>query len=71
MSGAKRSQAEVIQEWADFDANGASFERGRMEANIQSICFNDPAGVPASLKDKHKGLKIKGSDVLYLVCSGR
>lgn len=61
------SKAEVIQEWADLDANGASFERGRMEANIQSICFLDPAGVPESMKDRHKGVKVKSADVLTLV----
>ena len=61
------SKAEVIQEWADLDANGASSERGRMEANIQSICFLDPAGVPEAMKDRHKGVKVKSADVLTLV----
>lgn len=60
-------KSEVIQEWADLDANGASFERGRMEANIQSICFIDPAGVPEWMKDRHKGVKVRHADVASLV----
>ena len=67
MSRNASSKAEVIQEWADFDANGATFERGRMEANIQSLCFHEPAGVSDEMKDRHKGVKVKGSDVTSLV----
>ncbi|AXA52083.1 uncharacterized protein MRET_3984 [Malassezia restricta] len=66
MSRNASSKAEVIQEWADFDANGATFERGRMEANIQSLCFHEPAGVSDEMKDRHKGVKVKGSDVTSL-----
>ena len=69
MSRNASSKAEVIQEWADFDANGATFERGRMEANIQSLCFHEPAGVSDEMKDRHKGVKVKGSDVTSLVCA--
>lgn len=69
MSRDASSKAEVIQEWADFDANGATFERGRMEANIQSLCFHEPAGVSDEMKDRHKGVKVKGSDVTSLVCA--
>ena len=69
MSRNASSKAEVIQEWADFDANGATFERGRMEANIQSLCFHEPAGVSDEMKDRHKGVKVKGSDVTSLVCT--
>lgn len=50
-----------------MDANGASFERGRMEANVQSICFLEPAGVPPELKNPYQGFKAKGSDVATLV----
>lgn len=62
-----RARAEVIQEWVDFDAAGSSFERGRMEANIQSICFKDPAGAPESLRNMHHGVKVKAPAVAFLV----
>ncbi|WFD32352.1 hypothetical protein MSPP1_003397 [Malassezia sp. CBS 17886] len=66
-NGARASgNAEVIQEWADFDANGCTFERGRMDANVQSICFKEPAGVPDSLRDPRKGVKVKAADVAFL-----
>lgn len=69
MGAAKNTKSEVLQEWADLDANGAKFERGLMEKHVQSICFLDPAGVPPSLKqDKHKGVKVKGADIAFLVC---
>lgn len=61
------SQAEVIQEWADSDGSGASFERGRMEKNIQEICIKHPAGVPSNLRDPRKGLKLKQADIQSLV----
>lgn len=69
MTTAKRTpaQTEVIQQWADMDSEGATFERGRMEANVQAICIQDPAGVPDSLKEATKGVKVKPSDVSYLV----
>ncbi|WFD38841.1 uncharacterized protein MJAP1_001805 [Malassezia japonica] len=49
-----------------MDSEGATFERGRMEANVQAICIQDPAGVPDSLKEAAKGVKVKPSDVSYL-----
>jgi len=68
MVSTKNNKSEVLQEWADLDANGAKFERGLMEKHIQSICFLDPAGVPPALKqDKHKGVKVKGADIAFLV----
>ncbi|WFD18815.1 hypothetical protein MCAP1_001026 [Malassezia caprae] len=67
MAATKNAKSEVLQEWADFDANGAKFERGLMEKHVQSICFLDPAGVPSALKqDKHKGVKVKGADIAFL-----
>ncbi|WFD26209.1 hypothetical protein MNAN1_001186 [Malassezia nana] len=67
MGAAKNTKSEVLQEWADLDANGAKFERGLMEKHVQSICFLDPARVPPSLKqDKHKGVKVKGADIAFL-----
>lgn len=33
---------EVIQDWADGEG-GYTFERGRMEAAVRSICFDRPA----------------------------
>lgn len=65
-TGAK--QPEVIQQWADMDSEGATFERHRMDAQVQSICITDQAGVPEALKDASKGIKVKASDVNYLVC---
>ncbi|PWN49578.1 hypothetical protein IE53DRAFT_388189 [Violaceomyces palustris] len=60
----KLPQAEVIQEWADYDSEGYSFERGRMEKNIQSICFEKPALLPP----KPAGAsKLKKEDVDFLV----
>lgn len=68
MAKTKNTQSEVLQEWADLDANGAKFERGLMEKHVQSICFLEPAGVPPALKqDKHKGVKVKGADIAFLV----
>lgn len=64
-TGAK--QPEVIQQWADMDSEGATFERHRMDAQVQSICITDQAGVPDALKDTSKGIKVKASDVNYLV----
>lgn len=61
------AQSEVIQQWADMDSEGATFERHRMDAQLQSICITDPAGVPDSLKDLSKGIKVKPSDVSFLV----
>ncbi|KAI3620678.1 hypothetical protein CBS9595_002645 [Malassezia furfur] len=63
-TGAK--QPEVIQQWADMDSEGATFERHRMDAQVQSICITDQAGVPEALKDASKGIKVKASDVNYL-----
>ena len=60
-------QPEVIQQWADMDSEGATFERHRMDAQVQSICITDQAGVPDALKDTSKGIKVKASDVNYLV----
>lgn len=39
MAGAAR---EVIQDWADGEG-GYTFERGRMESAVRSICFEKPA----------------------------
>lgn len=60
---------QVIQEWADFDSDGYTFERGRMEKNVQAICFGDnPAVYPASLASGPSGgLKLKKEDVDFLV----
>ena len=60
-------QAEVIQEWSDFDSAGCTFERGRMEKNVQDICFKRPAGVPEALKDPRHGVKLKQADIQALV----
>ncbi|EPQ31945.1 uncharacterized protein PFL1_00144 [Pseudozyma flocculosa PF-1] len=60
-----KPQAEVIQEWADADSDGYTFERGRMEKNVQAICFGDNAAVlPASIaQGPSAGLKLKKEDV--------
>ncbi|KAN0066538.1 hypothetical protein ACQY0O_000632 [Thecaphora frezii] len=64
-----KPQAEVIQEWADFDSDGYTFERGRMEKNIQAICFGDsPAVLPVAIaQGPAAGLKLKKEDVDFLV----
>ncbi|WFD04985.1 acetolactate synthase [Malassezia vespertilionis] len=59
-------KAEVIQQWADAGSEGASFERGRIDAAVKSICVEDPAGTPASLKDPRKGVKLKAADIIAL-----
>ncbi|WFD42962.1 hypothetical protein MPSI1_001613 [Malassezia psittaci] len=68
MSTGKRStgKPEVIQQWQDMDSNGATFERNRLDKRIQEICVTDPAGVPDSMKNANKDIKIKASDVAYL-----
>ncbi|GAC76960.1 hypothetical protein PANT_22c00298 [Moesziomyces antarcticus T-34] len=64
-----KPQAEVIQEWADFDSAGYSFERGRMEKTVQSLCFGDQAAVmPAHLAaGPAQGQKLKKEDVEFIV----
>lgn len=63
----RTAQPEVIQQWADMDSEGATYERRRLDANVQRICITEQAGVPDSLKDANKGVKVKTSDVSYLV----
>ncbi|KAJ1027048.1 hypothetical protein NDA18_003067 [Ustilago nuda] len=64
-----KPQAEVIQDWADFDSAGYSFERGRMEKTVQSLCFGDNAAtVPASIAaGPSQGQKLKKEDVEFIV----
>ncbi|GAK63841.1 uncharacterized protein PAN0_003d2050 [Moesziomyces antarcticus] len=64
-----KPQAEVIQEWADFDSAGYSFERGRMEKTVQALCFGDQAAVmPAHLAaGPAQGQKLKKEDVEFIV----
>ena len=59
--------SEVIQEWADFDSEGQTFERGRMEKNVQDIAFINPAGLTEEQKDPRKGIKLKNADIQALV----
>jgi hypothetical protein len=61
--------SQVIQEWADFDSAGYSFERGRMEKTVQSLCFGDQAAVmPAHLAaGPAQGQKLKKEDVEFIV----
>ncbi|KAJ1029300.1 hypothetical protein NDA13_002551 [Ustilago tritici] len=63
-----KPKAEVIQDWADFDSAGYSFERGRMEKTVQSLCFGENAAtVPASIAaGPSKGQKLK-EDVKFIV----
>ena len=60
---------QVIQEWADFDSAGYSFERGRMEKTVQALCFGDNAAtVPASIAaGPSQGQKLKKDDVEFIV----
>nr|CDI52838.1 conserved hypothetical protein [Melanopsichium pennsylvanicum 4] len=64
-----KPQAEVIQEWADFDSAGYSFERGRMEKTIQALCFGDNAAVlPAHIvQGPSAGQKLKKEDVDFII----
>ncbi|CBQ72217.1 conserved hypothetical protein [Sporisorium reilianum SRZ2] len=66
---AAKPQAEVIQEWADFDSAGYSFERGRMEKTVQALCFGDNAAtVPAHIAaGPSQGQKLKKEDVDFIV----
>ncbi len=59
----------MIQEWADFDSAGYSFERGRMEKTVQALCFGDQAAVmPAHLAaGPAQGQKLKKEDVEFIV----
>lgn len=59
----------MIQEWADFDSAGYTFERGRMEKNIQAICMGDhPASTPAHIAaGPAQGQKLKRDDVDFIV----
>lgn len=59
----------MIQEWADFDSAGYSFERGRMEKTVQALCFGDNAAtVPASIAaGPSQGQKLKKDDVEFIV----
>ena len=61
--------SEVIQEWADFDSEGQTFERGRMEKNVQDVGFINPAGLTEEQKDPRKGVKLKNADIQSLVRS--
>ncbi|EST07922.1 hypothetical protein PSEUBRA_003050 [Kalmanozyma brasiliensis GHG001] len=65
---AAKPQAEVIQEWADFDSAGYSFERGRMEKTVQALCFGDNAAiVPAHIAaGPSQGQKLKKEDVDFI-----
>ncbi|PWY98562.1 hypothetical protein BCV70DRAFT_201882 [Testicularia cyperi] len=65
---ASKSQAEVIQEWADFDSNGYSFERGRMEKTVQALCFGDKAVKcpPHIAAGPAQGQKLKREDVDFI-----
>ncbi|WFC98873.1 hypothetical protein MYAM1_001606 [Malassezia yamatoensis] len=69
MSTGKRStgKPEVIQQWQDMDSDCGSFERNRLDKQIQEICVTHPAGVPDSMKNANKDIKIKASHVAYLV----
>lgn len=60
---------QVIQEWADFDSAGYTFERGRMEKNIQAICMGDhAASTPAHIAaGPAQGQKLKRDDVDFIV----
>ena len=62
--------SEVIQEWADFDSEGCTFERGRMEKNAQEVAFINPAGLTDAQKDPRHGVKLKTADIQALVCRG-
>ncbi|SPO23516.1 uncharacterized protein UTRI_02195 [Ustilago trichophora] len=66
---AAKPQAEVIQEWADFDSAGYSFERGRMEKTVQSLCFGDNAATvpPHIAAGPSAGQKLKKDDVEFIV----
>ncbi|CDW99460.1 hypothetical protein [Sporisorium scitamineum] len=66
---AAKPQAEVIQEWVDFDSAGYSFVRGRMEKTVQSLCFGDNAAtVPAHIAaGPSQGQKLKKEDVDFIV----
>ncbi|KAJ9477927.1 Dihydroneopterin aldolase domain protein [Pseudozyma hubeiensis] len=66
---AAKPQAEVIQEWADFDSAGYSFERGRMEKTVQALCFGDNAAtVPAHVAaGPSQGQKLKKDDVDFII----
>ena len=60
---------QVIQDWADFDSAGYSFERGRMEKTVQALCFGDNAvNVPAHIAaGASQGQKLKKEDVEFIV----
>ena len=60
---------QVIQEWADFDSAGYTFERGRMEKTVQSLCFGDNAATMSAqiAAGPSQGQKLKKEDVDFIV----
>lgn len=70
MSTTKAKPApEVIQDWADGEG-GYTFERGRMEAAVRGLCFENPVKLHTSAKVAAKpAIKLKREDVDFIVSS--
>lgn len=66
---AKKAAPEVIQEWADGEGV-YTFERGRMEAAVRKLCFEEPVELHSSQKATAKSsIKVKKEDVDFIVRS--